>query len=327
MDRKVLIGLPRNCFTQEAYETALQRLRDHGFEVSCFESKSGSSGDYMHKEEMLERIGDMDACIHYSLMDREVAEAAKKLKILAALAIGYDSVDVPACKERGIKVTIARVPEHANGVAEIALMLMMMGNYDAIKHHRETVSGVYNQYMLQQLYGKTLGFVGFGWIGQRLARLVQPFHMRLLAYDLYPNPQAAAALDAEYVSLDELLAQSDFVSLHTPATPENYHLFDAEKFAKMKPGAQFINTSRGVNVDEDALYDALVSGHLKSAAVDVMENEGADKRHPLFELDNFCVMPHIGGCNFQARDAMLRRCVQNVIDCFEGREPPYQVWH
>ena len=148
----------------------------------------------------------------------------------------------------------------------------------------------------------------------------------MLAYDPYPNPQAAFALDAEYVSLDELLKESDFVSVHIPGTPENYHLFNDATFAKMKQGAQFINTSRGVNVDEDALYRALTSGHLKGAALDVMENEGEGKMHPLYQLENFCVLPHTGGHNLRARNAMIMRCAKNIVEFFEGKEPPYQLW-
>lgn len=322
MKRKILIGLNRYDFDPSNNHVAENYLLEHGFELSFFEKE----GDHMRKAEMIERIGDADACIHYGYLDRDVLAAAKKLKIMTIMAVGFDTTDVAACKEHNVRVTIARCPEHAQGVAEVAMTLMLVSNYDVIKRHHETTAGHFHQYVGEQMYGKTLGIVGFGWIGQRLARLVMPYGMRVLAYDPYPNPQAAFALDAEYVSLDELLKESDFVSVHIPGTPENYHLFNDATFAKMKQGAQFINTSRGVNVDEDALYRALTSGHLKGAALDVMENEGEGKMHPLYQLENFCVLPHTGGHNLRARNAMIMRCAKNIVEFFEGKEPPYQLW-
>ena len=306
MKRKILIGLNRYDFDPSNNHVAENYLLEHGFELSFFEKE----GDHMRKPEMIERIGDADACIHYGYLDHDVLAAAKKLKIMTIMAVGFDTTDVAACKEHNVRVTIARCPEHAHGVAEVAMTLMLASNYDVIKRHHETTAGHFHQYVGEQMYGKTLGIVGFGWIGQRLARLVMPYGMRVLAYDPYPNPQAAFALDAEYVSLDELLKESDFVSVHIPGTPENYHLFNDATFAKMKQGAQFINTSRGVNVDEDALYRALTSGHLKGAALDVMENEGEGKMHPLYQLENFCVLPHTGGHNLRARNAMIMRCAK-----------------
>lgn len=322
MKRKILIGLNRYDFDPSGNHQAENYLREHGFELSFFEGEN----DHMRKPEMIERIGDCDACIHYGYMDKDVLAAAPKLKLMTVMAVGYDTVDVSACKEHGVRVTIARVPEHAQGVAEVALTLLLVANYDVIKRYRETTSGHFHQYVGEQIYGKTLGIVGFGWIGQRLARLVREYDMRILAYDPYPNPQAAFALDAEYVSLDELLENSDFVSVHIPGMPENYHLFDDCTFSKMKRGAHFINTSRGTNVDEAALYRALVSGHLKSAAVDVMEGEGEGKTSPLYTLDNFCVLPHTGGHNLRARNAMIMRCAKNIVEFFEdGIEPPFQL--
>jgi glyoxylate reductase len=180
------------------------------------------------------------------------------------------------------------------------------------------------------VHGKVLGIVGFGRIGQAVARRGKGFGMSVLYYDVFrPSSDVEQVLGAQYRDLDELLAEADFISVHVALTPQTRHLFGAEQFRKMKPTAVLVNTSRGSVIDEAALVDALGAGELFAAGLDVFENE--PEVHPgLFELDRAVIIPHLGSATVETRDAMGMLAVDNVTAALEGRRPPTllnpEVW-
>lgn len=317
MGKKVLIAIYYDDFDPAGDRKALEILEENGIEVVYHPGRGG-----MTYEQVLEVIPEYDGLINYGArFDRKMAEAASKLKILAVYGVGYNLVDCDAAKEKGIKVTISRVPEHSNGVAEVAHALMLSMIYRIPQRHNDTVAGNFNQDIGTQLAGKTVGLMGFGAIAQAFAKQLQSSGVTLIAYDIFENHKIAAELNTTYVSFDELLKRSDIVSIHIPATPENELLFNDEVFSKMKDGAYLVNTSRGINVDEAALYRALKSGKLAGAAADAIQQEYPNKDNPLFTLDNFIVTPHIGGHNKEARRALSVSCAKSVVDTFAGREP------
>jgi len=179
---------------------------------------------------------------------------------------------------------------------------------------------------MRELSEKTVGIVGFGRIGRRLAELLAGFHVNILAYDPYMNEAAAAERNVTPVSLEELLARSDVVSLHLPSTPETYHLINAETLAKMKDGAYLVNTSRGALVDEKALHDALVSGKLSGAGLDVYETEPVTADNPLFALENTALAPHVSALSYETNYNGAITCAKSIIQVKEGGKPLYSLW-
>jgi glyoxylate reductase len=176
------------------------------------------------------------------------------------------------------------------------------------------------------VHGATLGIVGFGRIGREMARRAAGFGMRILYHDVHrATPEDEAALGAEQASLDDLLAQSDFVSLHTNLTPETHHLLDAAAFARMKRGAVVVNTSRGPVIDHDALYEALRSGHLFAAGLDVTDPEPIRADHPLLTLPNCLVVPHIASASRVTRGRMAAMAAANLLAGLRGDRLPTPV--
>lgn len=260
-------------------------------------------------------------------IDSVVLEAGKgHLQIVANVAVGYDNIDLAAATENGIMVS------NTPGVltettADFTWALLMSVARRVCEGQELLRSGKFTGWGIMMLlgedvFGKTLGLVGFGRIGHAVARRARGFGMRILYYD--PVVQAddvAAQLGAERVDLDTLLIESDFVSVHTPLTPETHHLIGAAAFAAMKPTAYLINTSRGPVVDEQRLAHALRDGQIRGAALDVFEHE--PEVHPdLLKLDNVVITPHIASGSVATRTRMATMAAENVIAAFEGQRPP-----
>jgi glyoxylate reductase len=257
-------------------------------------------------------------------VDAELLGAAgRSLKVVANFAVGYDNIDVEAVRQRGIRAT--NTPDVlTNATAELAVTLMLAAARRVAEADALTRNGRWepeDQLLGRELSGATVGLVGFGRIARRVAELLRSFEVRLLVTS---RSDAAVPPGAERRGLRELLAVSDFVSLHVPLTPETRHLIDAKALADMKPGAIPVNTSRGAVVDTTALIDALRSGPLGAAGLDVYEGE-PHVPPELRELPNTVLLPHLGSATAATRDAMARLCVENVIAVIEGREPPAPV--
>jgi glyoxylate reductase len=245
------------------------------------------------------------------------------LKVVANFAVGHDNIDVEAVRERGIRAT--NTPDVLTGAtAELAITLMLaaarrIAEGDALTRRGEWPAE--EALLGRELAGATVGLVGFGRIAGRVAELLRCFEVQLV---FASRSEAPARHGAERRELRDLLAESDFVSLHVPLTAETRHLIDATRLDQMKPGAILVNTSRGAVVHTTALIDALRSGRLRAAGLDVYEDE-PDVPLGLRELPNTVLLPHVGSATEATRDAMARLCTENVIAVIEGREPPSPV--
>lgn len=251
----------------------------------------------------------------------EVFSHAPRLKVIARFGVGVDNIDLAAAKARGIKVTNAR-GANADAVAELAVggMLAMLRNFPYLD--RTTREGKWERYVGHTMHGRTLGLVGFGAIARYVAKLARAFDARVIAFDSYPDEAAARALGVRFVPLDELLASSDIVSLHVPATPETKNLICASTLARMKPGAILVNTARGAVVDEAALHDALASGRLSGAVLDVHASEPTTAADPLYSLPNVLVFPHTAAETWETYHQVGLITAEAVIDVVRhGKEP------
>jgi glyoxylate reductase len=291
----------------------------------------------MPRDQLLDRIRGKIGAITLltEKVDAELLDAAgDQLKIVANYAVGFDNIDVPECTKHGVLTT--NTPEVlTETTADTAWSLLMAAARrvpEGDRFLRSRIPWIWGPEMLlgQDVHGKILGIVGFGRIGQAVARRGRGFGMPVLYYDVFrPSSEVEEALDAEYRDLDGLLAESDFVSIHVALTPETRHLFGPQQFRRMKPTAVLVNTSRGPVIDEGALVEALRAGELFAAGLDVFENE--PEVHPgLLELDNAAVIPHLGSATVETRDAMGLLAVDNVVAALEGRRPPTllnpEVW-
>ena len=256
------------------------------------------------REKLLAAVPEADALLVRSAttVDAEVLAAAPKLKIVARAGVGLDNVDVPAATERGVLVVNAPT-SNIHSAAEHALALLLSAARQVpaadatLRDHtwkRSSFSGT-------EIFGKTVGVVGLGRIGQLVAQRLAAFGTHLIAYDPYVSPARAAQLGIELLTLDDLLARADFISVHLPKTPETAGLIDKDALAKTKPGVIIVNAARGGLVDEAALADAVRSGHVRAAGLDVYSKEPCTDS-PLFELPQVVVTPHLGASTEEAQD-------------------------
>jgi D-3-phosphoglycerate dehydrogenase len=277
-------------------DSGIDKLRED-YEVDV---KTGLS-----EAELIDVIGDYDALIVRSATraTRTVIEAADKLKIIGRAGVGIDNVDVTAATERGIIVcnaptsNVVSAAEHTWGLlmAQARMIPQANASLKSGKWERSKFTGA-------ELYEKTLAIIGLGRIGTLIAERARAFQMRIIGYDPYISEERAAALGVElYSSIDELLAQADFITVHLPKTKETIGMFGPKQFAKMKDGVRLVNTARGGIYQTDALVDALKSGKVASAAIDVYEVEPTTES-PLFALDNVIVTPHLGASTEEAQD-------------------------
>ncbi|AFS15732.1 MULTISPECIES: phosphoglycerate dehydrogenase [Mycobacterium] len=256
------------------------------------------------REKLLAAVPEADALLVRSAttVDAEVLAAAPKLKIVARAGVGLDNVDVDAATERGVLVVNAPT-SNIHSAAEHALALLLSAARQipaadaSLREHtwkRSSFSGT-------EIFGKTVGVVGLGRIGQLVAQRLSAFGTHLIAYDPYVSPARAAQLGIELLTLDELLARADFISVHLPKTPETAGLIGKDALAKTKPGVVIVNAARGGLVDEAALADAVRSGHVRAAGLDVFSKEPCTDS-PLFELPQVVVTPHLGASTEEAQD-------------------------
>ncbi len=257
----------------------------------------------------------------------ELLARCPDLLAVCSAGAGYDIIDVEACTAAGVIVCNNSGPgreavaEHALGFM-LALAKKIVVADRAIR--REQVQDR-SSLRSSELLGKTLGIVGVGQIGSRLIELCAPFDMTVLAYDPYLTDEDARARGAERVELDELLERADFVHLNCPLTPETEGLMGRDQFARMKPTAFFITTARGPVHDEGALYDALASGAIAGAGIDVFHEEPPDPSHPLLALDNVVASPHTAGITVEATREIARATAEQWLTIFAGKVPPRLV--
>jgi len=314
---------PNVLVTRPIMDGATEALRER-CDVTIHQNEFG-----IPREELLQVVRGRDAIITMltERVDAELlAAAGPQLKIVANHAVGFDNIDVPACTAAGVLAT--NTPDVlTETTADTAFALLMaaarrVGEGERLLRSR--TPWIWGPLMMlgQDVHHKTIGIVGFGRIGQAVARRAKGFGMRVIYADaLRLPPEVEAETGAERHELDDLLAQADFVSIHTNLTPETRHLFDAAAFARMKPTAVLVNTSRGPVVDEAALADALASGEIFAAALDVFEHEPQVEER-LLELENVVIIPHLGSATVDTRDAMGLLAVRNVFAALDGARPP-----
>ena len=259
------------------------------------------------RDELLRRVGDIEGL--YSLLtervDSELLDAAPKLKVVSNMAVGFDNIDVPECTRRGLPV--GNTPGVlTDTTADMAWTLMMAAARRIGEGERYVHEGKWKTWgplllLGPDIHGATLGIVGMGRIGQAMARRAQGFNMRVLYYDDLVPQETVAGLGAQKVSLEELLAEADFVTIHVPLMPETRRLFSTERFQQMKPSAILINTARGPVVDPKALYEALRDGEIAYAALDVTDPEPIPMDDPLLTLPNCLIVPHIASATVATR--------------------------
>ncbi len=248
-------------------------------------------------------------------------EASRDMKVVTRIGVGYDAVDVPALSRRKIPLMVAGTA-NSPSVAEQAMFMMLTLAKRAAEMHSIVKNGNWG-YRLGKLpydlFGKTVLIVGFGRIGTRTAKRCLAMEMNVLIYDPYKSASDIKAAGCEPVAdLDAALPRADFVSIHCPKTSETVGMFNAARLKRMKPTAYLINTARGGIIDEPALHDALVSGKLAGAGLDVFEQEPPPAGHSLFELPNVIMAPHVAGVTREAVDRMSEQTARNILSALDG---------
>jgi len=257
-------------------------------------------------------------------IDAGALATADSLRVIARYGVGTDNVDLAAAREHGIVVT--NTPgANAGAVAELTVALMLLLARPVLAAAAETRAGGWPRMSGLSLGGKTVGLVGFGAIGRAVARLLGGFDCRLLASDPWADEPMAARLGVELAPLAALLEESDFVSLHAPSTPETRRMVDRAFLARMRRGAALVNTARGELLDENALHEALVTGHLRGAALDAFAVEPPGADNPLLVLPNVIATPHMGAHTDGATTAMGRMALDDCLSILQGLEPAHRV--
>lgn len=299
---KVLISDP---IAQEGIDI----LKEAGLDV---EVKTG-----LPPEELLKEVSGIDAMVIRSntKVTKDVVAAASGLKVVGRAGSGLDNVDIPACNQRGI-VVMNTPGGNTNSAAEhtIAMMLAVSRHIPQATASMKAGKWEKKRFMGQEVAGKTLGIVGIGRIGSLVAQAAQGLRMKVIAFDPHILPDAAERIGVEVVPLDDLYARADYISVHTPLTPETRGMMNAEAFAKMKKGAVVISCARGGIVNEIDLHAALSSGKLFAAALDVFEKEPTTLEHPLLSLDNFICTPHLGASTREAQENVAVAVARQIAD-------------
>jgi D-3-phosphoglycerate dehydrogenase len=293
----------------------LAPLRAAGFEIVINDKER-----LLSEAELIERLPGAVATIAGGEPYTErVFAAAPELRVVARFGVGYDRVDVDAATRHGVAVAMAFGTNHES-VADYAFALAICLAVDLLPHHARVAGRGWGCSFHPGLWGRCMGIVGLGRIGKAMARRCRAFDMDLLATDPVADRAFAAANGIELVALDELLRRADFVSLHTPLAPETRHLIGRRELALMKRSAFLINTARGGLIDEAALYEALTSGRLGGAGLDVFEAE-PPAGSPLLDLPNVVLAPHAAGMDEAAERLMGERCVANILAIHRGQDP------
>lgn len=282
--------------------------------------------DRTKEEDIIVRVGDAEVIYtNKTPITKATLEACKNVKFIGVLATGYNVVDTDAAKERGILV--ANIPTYGTeAVSQFAIALLLELCHHIGEHSDAVKAGDWSNnadwcfwnHPLVELSGKTMGIIGFGRIGQDTGKIAQAFGMKVLAYDAYRNPELESET-CQYADLDTLFAKSDVISLHCPLFPSTQGIINKENIAKMKDGVMIINDSRGGLIVEEDLRDALNSGKVAGAAVDVVSTEPIQMDNPLLNAKNCLITPHIAWAPKESRERLMEIAVDNLKAYVEGR--------
>lgn len=282
--------------------------------------------DRTSKEDIAARIGDAEVVYtNKTPLTKETFEACPNIKFVGILATGYNIVDVDAAKERGIPVS--NIPTYGTAAVSQYAMALLLELCHHIGEHSDCVKKgdwtnnpdwCFWNYPLVELAGKTMGIIGFGRIGQDTGKLAQAFGMKVLAYDAHKRPELESET-CRYVELDTLFAESDVISLHCPLFAETEGIINKDSIAKMKTGVMIINDSRGPLIVEEDLRDALNSGKVAGAAVDVVSTEPIQMDNPLLKAKNMIITPHIAWAPKESRQRLMNLAVENLRSFVSGK--------
>ncbi|HEX2987536.1 MAG TPA: D-glycerate dehydrogenase [Chloroflexota bacterium] len=311
---------PKLFITRPVIDSTMARLSAQ-CEVSFWHEDSRPLQDEMERA-----IADAEACMGFAPWPAALMDKAPKLRIIANTAVGFDNVDVPAATQRGIVVT--NTPNVlTDTTADLAFTLMLTVSRRIceadrfVRGGKWTMQGGPATFLGSDVNHATLGIIGLGRIGAEVAHRATGFHMTVLYYDPIRREELEKQFGYQYVDMDTLLAQSDFVSVHMPLMPQTKGLIGAAQFAKMKPTAFLINAARGPVVDEKALIAALKEKRIAGAGLDVFEQEPTPTDNPLLKMDNVVVAPHIGSATVATRQAMVDLAADNVLAVLAGKAP------
>jgi|ERR1019366_8754168 phosphoglycerate dehydrogenase-like enzyme len=297
----------------------LHVLKNAGFEV-VFPKKKAQ----MVEDELMQELVGIKATLAGSEpYTRKILQAHPQLRVIARAGVGYDAVDVTAATELGVAVAITP-GTNQDAVAEQTFALILAIAKNLVPQHLGTCALKWPRGANLPLRGQTLGIAGLGRIGKAVALRGECFGMKLLAYEPYPDHAFAKHHGVAFVSMDELLTQSDFLTLHLPATKESQHLINRQTLAKMKPTAYLFNTARGAIVNEVDLIEALQSKKLAGAGLDVFEQEPPSDS-PLFHMSNVVVTPHAAGVDLKSRDDMALSAAEAIVSISKGEWPAEKV--
>lgn len=315
MNYKVLIP-------QDISRAGKDYLERRGFQVTVLNDSS--------EKAVCEAVGDYDAVLARTApYTRAIIQAGKKLKVIARYGAGTDNIDLKAATECGVQVCNAPVA-NSNSVAEHTVALILACANNMVVQDRETRKGNYesrNRLKSMEVSGKTLGLIGCGHIGQRVAeKAAKGFRMKVIGFDSYlPKDRVPENLIEMKGSMDEVLAQSDFISLHVPLTRETKNMIDMAALSKMKKSAILINCARGGIINEKDLYDALKRRVIAGAGLDVFATEPVEASNPLFALDNIIVSPHNAALSYEAMDQMGIDAAKGIEEVLTGKSPTWPV--
>lgn len=284
-----------------------------------------TTGKPLKETDLIPIIGKFDAMIAgLDEITANVINNAKKLKVIARYGVGIDNVDLDAAKKAGIYVT--NTPSaNSVSVSELAIGLALAASRDIVYGNNETKKGKWPRVYGSTLCGKTIGIIGLGNIGKETAARLSSFNVKILAYDVLKDNDFAPKYNIDYVCLDDLLRLSDIISLHLPSLPETKSLINEKTLSKMRKGAILINTSRGDLIDEDALYESLVSGHLRAVGLDAFKTEPPNADNRLLKLDKVIATPHMGAATDNASNEMTTVSIEECIAVLKGFKPRFPV--
>ena len=315
---------PRVFVTRMIHEPALERIR------AAADTEVWPINSPPPKGLLLEQAAKVDGLLTLLTdpIDAEVILAGRgKLKVISQMAVGFDNIDIKTATAN--KLPVGNTPGVlTETTADMTWALIMATARRITEADRQVRQGIWQPWGPHVLtgtdvFGATLGIIGFGRIGQAVARRAKGFNMRILYSDLKRIPEAEKELGATYVDMNELLTEADFVSVHSFLSPENYHMIGKTEFEKMKPGAILINAARGGLVDANALIDALQNGHISAAGLDVFEPEPIPPDNLLLSMENVIILPHIASASKQTRLRMAMIAAENLIAGVNGERLPH----
>ncbi|MEM2026569.1 MAG: C-terminal binding protein [Candidatus Bathyarchaeia archaeon] len=299
----------------ESHDVEEEVLSRVGAELAIFQCRS--------EEEVIEYCGDADALLNtYAPITRRVIENLQKVKVIVRYGIGVDNIDLKAATEKG--VFVANVIYDVTDIADHTVGLILSLIRKIPLADGSVKSGLWDWKVtrpISRLKGKTVGIIGFGRIGRKVAQRLRGFEVKILSYDPYVPESLFAEYHVEKVDFDTLIRESDIITIHVPLTNETRHMIGEKEFKSMKRGAIIINTSRGGVIDEQALYKALKEGWIAGAGLDVLEKEPPEKDNPLLKLDNIIVTPHMAWYSNDSLYEIRRKAAEEVARVLSGQIP------